>query len=137
MIEAGVRMYKATGDEKYLNDARQTADACIERDMLGTFINGIYQPPVREYHWFNLCFLRGLMMLAQVDETYDTQVQQFQESIDYAYDHYYRDGFLPSNFVQGWLADYEYDTRVNVMDAAAYAQYYFMLSTYAAGNPVA
>ena len=137
MIEAGVRMYKATGDETYLDDARMTADACIEIDLLGTFINGIYQPPVNEYHWFNLCFLRGLMMLAQVDETYDEQVQLFQESIDYAYENYYMDGFLPSNFVQGWLQDYEYDTRINVMDASAYAQYYFMLAIYQDGKEVA
>ena len=134
MIEAGVRLYRATGEEKYLDDARMTAEACIERDMLGTFIDGVYQPPMREYHWFNLCFLRGFMLLAEEDEKYDEQVQLFQTSIDYAYEHYYQDGLLPSNFVHGWIADYEYDTRINVMDVSAYAQYYFMLSLYQSGK---
>ncbi|MCL2479498.1 MAG: hypothetical protein FWF22_08350, partial [Treponema sp.] len=140
MMEAGVRMYKASGDLKYLNQAKETARAAHEYFGRRDIIPGYWQPDYNIYHWFNILQLRGYMMLAQVDracrDEFDPYIKEWQKSIDYAYENFYLDGLLPTLFLQGWIMDNPFGTAVRIMDAAAYAQYYFMLSMYAAGMEI-
>lgn len=88
MVQAGVLLYKATGDKACLEDARRTAAACHDRFFepfspeTGAPFNILRKGNV----WFSAVMVRGLIELYSVngDATYLSDVQR---SLDYAWEH--------------------------------------------------
>lgn len=84
MIQAGVLLYQATGDEQYLKDAQQTAKGSYEHFLKP-------QPTVKgemkffpSSPWFNVILFRGLKALYEVDKN-DTYVKAMIDNADYAW----------------------------------------------------
>lgn len=84
MIQAGVLLYQATGDEQYLKDAQQTAKGACRHFLKP-------QPTVKgemkffpSSPWFNVILFRGLKALYEVDKN-DTYVKAMIDNADYAW----------------------------------------------------
>ncbi len=136
MIQGGAKLYKATGQKSYLTQAQNSAEAADR-----VFSHTDPETGLNEYvtshatMWFNLELLLGYIDLAQVDDSQYNDVNKgyidnFRESLDYAYDNYYVDGVLPRALINGWAYGLEYDMKKNVMDSAAAAEMYAMLYQY-------
>ena len=136
-ISGGAELYQITGDEKYLQDARFTAAAAFDEFADGSYLEGLYQYPQKYYeagNWFHQMLLEGYLALDRVagDEDSRRYVESFQTAIDYAYDNYYRDGYLPTNYVPGGIPDSFEDERMAVLSVAANIVIYAKLAEYVA-----
>ncbi|WP_234347600.1 glycoside hydrolase family 76 protein [Parabacteroides bouchesdurhonensis] len=68
MIQAGVLLYKATGDEQFLNDAKRTAKGSYEYfTKIRRGINGTNARFYSASPWFNVILSRGLIALYEID----------------------------------------------------------------------
>lgn len=134
MISGGAELYKLTNEKRYLDEALTSAEAANHAFAIPTD-KGVYNLPSTSTVWFNLVLLQGYMDLAPVAEIADEYIAVYRDAFDYAYDHYYYKGYLPRNYVEGWVVgDNAYDTRMDIMDAAANAEMYAMLSQYYAAK---
>lgn len=92
MVQSGVLLYKATGEEPYLKDAQRTATACHDYFFEeftpdgGTPFRIIRKGNV----WFSAVMVRGLAELYAVDGN-AAILNDVQRSLDYAWEHA-RDG---------------------------------------------
>ncbi|EKC68825.1 hydrolase, partial [human gut metagenome] len=88
MVQAGVLLYKATGEEHFLKEAQRTAAACYD------FFFEEFTPEGGEAFrilrkgnvWFSAVMVRGLIELYGVDGN-ATYVDAVRRSLDYAWDH--------------------------------------------------
>lgn len=135
MISGGAKLYAATGDKNYLEQAQNSAAAAYKKFGAKDKATGISEYPTDSTLWFNFELLLGFVDLAYADDSEfaaanRTYIDSFREALDYAYDHYYHEGFLPRNYVKGWLYGIDYDMEKNVMDSAAGAEMYALIYQY-------
>lgn len=132
MISGGVALYRATGERDYINDAKRSAIAAYSVFCDRESVPGEYMYPITsQTTWFNLVLLQGFLDLYEYEpEDSLVYIESFQQSLDYAYENYNRDGFLPRDYLHGW-SDSSYDTNKNVMDQASASQMYAMLALWA------
>ena len=133
MISGACALYRVTGTKTYLYDAKNAAKAAYS-----TFCkksgSTVYYPNNTQTIWFNLVLLQGFLDYYELEpDKADDYILSFQKWLDYAYDNYNKDGFLPRDTVNGWYkhpneAKEEFDTQTNVMDQASYSQMYAMLA---------
>ena len=83
MIMAGVDLYEITDEEKYLNEAINTARSAYSK--FTKVINGklFYQP---NDSWFNVELLSAFIELAQYDSKTDEYINLFKNNIDHAWE---------------------------------------------------
>lgn len=68
MMQAGVLLYRALGDEAYLKDAQRTAQGAYQRfTQINTMKDGSEERFYTASPWFNVILLRGLVALYEVD----------------------------------------------------------------------
>lgn len=135
MISAGARLYSATGDKKYLEQAQNSAEAAYRYFGVIDEKTGLVEYPVSSTLWFNFQLLLGFVDLAEADDsgyaaTNEKYVSGYADAINHAYDCYNADGILPRNYVKGWIFDYPYDKNKDIMDCAASAETYALLCAY-------
>ena len=132
MISGGVALYRVTGESKYLTDAKRSSIAAYSNFCDRKTVPGEYMYPINsQTTWFNLVLLQGFLDLYEFEpEDALLYIESFQKSLDYAYENYNRDGFLPRNYLSGW-EDINYDNNKNVMDQASASQMYAMLAIWA------
>ena len=131
MISGGVALYRVTGKSAYFFDAKNSATAAysIFRQVKGKIP---YYPNGTETTWFNLVLFQGFLDFYECDpKNAERYLLSFQTSLDYAYDNYLKDGFLPRDYIDGWNDQNSFDTKKNVMDQASAAQTYAMLALWA------
>lgn len=88
MVQAGVLLYKATGEEGYLKDAQRTAEAC-HGFFFEPFTPAQGEPfrIIRKGNvWFSVVMLRGLVELYAVDGN-AAILNDVQRSLNYAWEH--------------------------------------------------
>ena len=112
MIQAGVLLYQNSGDESYLEDAKETAAGAYRRftevreGMDGTKTRFFTASP-----WFNVILLRGLVALYEEDQNPE-YIRTMADNAHYAWEHT-RDinGFLDNDWTgvktkeHKWLLD--------------------------------
>lgn len=87
MIQAGVLLYRATGESAYLEEAKRTAAACYERFFEpfdpgdGTSVRVLTKGNV----WFSAVMVRGLIELYEEDGV-STYVDAVRQSLDSAWE---------------------------------------------------
>lgn len=134
MISAGVAMYNVTGDEKYLDHARATAESCREYFGYHDFVEGYVMYPTATTTWFNLVMYIGYYDLFLADPTQTVYLDDVQKSIDYAYEHYGRDGYIPVSWLAGWEDGWVKSDCKNLLDHTSHAETYLLLAQYQAAK---
>lgn len=135
MIQGGAKLYQATKNATYLEQAQNSAEAAYRLFGKKDATTGLSEYPTSSTLWFNFELLLGFVELAYADDSAyasvnKTYVDSFREALDYAYDNFYHDGLLPRNYVKGWVPGIEFDEEKNVMDSAAGAEMYALIYQY-------
>lgn len=134
-ISASALLYEITGEEKYLADAKFTAAAAFDEFADGSYAEGLYQYP-QKYpeagNWFHQILLEGYLYLDGTESNEDSLkfVNSFQNGLDYAYEHYYRDGYIPTNYITGWIPYGEDDQNLAVLSVSANIVMYAKLAAH-------
>lgn len=143
MISGAAALYRATGTETYLTQAKNSAKAAYREFAIES--NGMTQYTARSlgiYNstvWFNLILLEGYLDLYPYDTNCKIYIDAFQTSLDYAYENYLsNDGLLPRDLLNGWDtkasspsdANVKPDLNKDVMDQASYAEIYAQLAEF-------
>lgn len=130
MISAGVAMYNVTGNETYLDHARATAEGCRAYFGYHDFKEGYVMYPTATTTWFNLVMYIGYYDLFLADPTQTVYLDDVQKTIDYAYDNYGRDGYIPVSWLAGWEEGWAKSDCKNLLDHTSHAETYLLLSQY-------
>lgn len=127
-ITAAVELYRITGEERYLSDAKHWASAA-DRFFAQDSDAGVKEYPVDTTTWFNLILLNGYAALLPYWAEASVYIQNIRGSIDYAYENYRTQGagpvhknVLPRGWVQGFAG--ETDFQAIALDVSAAAEIY-------------
>lgn len=134
-ITGAVELYKATGEQKYLDTAKYWAKSADAYFAKNSGVAGIKNYPAGNV-WFNLILLNGYFALAPFDaENAAVYTGHMQNSIDYAYNTHRVTGgkpfygqFLPDDWVNGWNGQSAEDTWV--LNASSQAEIFATLAIY-------
>lgn len=122
MITAGVMLYQITGEEQYLEDARNTAEGA-HFYFTSTHPSGIKYYPSTP--WFNLYLLQGFLSLYEIDKD-----PQYLESFETNLERAWEKGRDENGYVQpSWgcgpvLDEYKY---VSLLQESATAECYALI----------
>lgn len=131
MLSGGADLYRATGDNTYLEDVKKLSDASFQTfAKLGQSKPDYYSYDVTGFNdWFNGVLMRGYVDVYPQYETASKYVESFQKNLDYGYDNFLYEGFLPANLLVGWNLD-KGKNNTEAMFNFAYAAEYAVLSQY-------
>lgn len=132
MISAGVALYNATGEQHYLDEAKATAEGCYTGFGDRDFLEGYTMYPTATTTWFNLVMYIGYYDLFLADHTQTVYLDDVQRTIDYAYEHFGHDGFIPVSWLVGWENGWSKSDCKNLLDHSSHAETYLLLAQYQA-----
>lgn len=128
MISGGADLYRATGEESYARDVRALSQASFSQfASLGR--------DVPQYHsfgtdgfknWFNGILLRGYQESTNLNEQNAAYLQAFQRNLDYGFERFNQNGYLPTNLLTGWAGERD-GQGVEGMFMFTYAAQYALL----------
>ncbi len=147
MISGAVALYEATGELDYVKDAKKSANRAYKSFTTVTKVNG---ESYRQYKahpdslyrsntWFNMVLLEGFLDLFPYDTACANYVKTFQDSLDYAFEHYLdENNLLPRDLYAGWnkrepVSNTDSrcpDTQKDIMDQAAFAEMYAAMAEF-------
>ncbi len=123
MIQAGVLLYKATGERQYLEDAQKTAKGVFSYFVKLRKIKNREIPFYVDSPWFNVILYRGLKALFEVDHN-ATYIKVMEEDADYAWSH---DRDKNGLFSKDWTGEKQ-DKYKWLLDNACMVELYAELS---------
>lgn len=131
MLSGGADLYRATGNNIYLDDARKLSDASFQYfAKLGETKEGYYTYDISGFrNWFNGVLMRGYVDVHSVNGTAADYIDSFQKNLDYGYDNFFYEGFLPTNILVGWSRD-NANNKTEGMFNFAFAAEYAVLARY-------
>jgi hypothetical protein len=131
MLSGGADLYRATGDNTYLEDSRRLSDASFQYfAKLGQTKPGLYTYDISGFrNWFNGVLMRGYVDIYPEHEPVSGYIDSFQKNLDHGYDNFLYEGFLPTNLLVGWSRDNN-NNRTEGMFNFAFAAEYAVLSRY-------
>ncbi|WP_211657542.1 glycoside hydrolase family 76 protein [Parapedobacter composti] len=131
MLSGAADLYRATGNDKYRADGSVLADASFSYfAKKGANLPDYYTFDISGFrNWFNGVLMRGYVDFYPAYQGTETYIDAFQKNLDYAYEHFLHNGFLPTNLLVGWNRDRgKNDTEG--MFTFAFAAEYAVLSRY-------
>jgi predicted alpha-1,6-mannanase (GH76 family) len=131
MLSGGADLYRATTDNVYLEDSKKLSDASFQYfAKLGQTKAGYYTYDISGFrNWFNGVMMRGYVDLYPSYAAVGPYIESFQKNLDYGYDNFKHNGFLPTNLLLGWSRD-NANNSVEGMFTFAFAAEYAVLSRY-------
>lgn len=131
MLSGAVDLHRATGDNAYLEDARNLSDASFEYfAKLGQTKPGYYTYDITGFrNWFNGVLMRGYVEVYPDYETAAEYIDSFQKNLDYGYTNFLYKGFLPTSLLVGW-SQTSANNKTEGMFNFAFAAEYAVLSRY-------
>jgi uncharacterized protein YyaL (SSP411 family) len=135
MISGAAALYGATGEEKYLKEALSAAKGAYDY-FSRTVSDTVTYWPCTSNIWFNCILLRGYIDLYEyAPEQAEEYIMTFQNTMDFAYENYLYEGYLPINWIRGWgTQERDKDLRRNALDHAANIEMYAMLANWQAAR---
>jgi predicted alpha-1,6-mannanase (GH76 family) len=131
ILSGAADLYRVTNDNTYLDDARKLSDASFQTfAKLGQTKADYYTYDLTGFNtWFN-----GVLMRAYVDvypqyESAGKYAESFQKNLDYGYDNFLQEGFLPTSLLVGWNRDNGKNNTEGMFNFT-YAAEYAVLSRY-------
>lgn len=142
MLSGAVDLYQATGEQTYLDDltllARKAWTGFRALKRVGS--DRYYQFPTDDSAasgfnaWFNNVLMRAFVEAYDYEQTNSgAALDAYQRGLDYAWDNFLRDGFLPINWLFGWNDD----TTTKGFHQLAFAAEYAKLTVYQEKKKVA
>lgn len=131
MLSGAADLYRATGDNAYLEDGRKLSDASfIYFAKLGQTKSGYYTYDISGFrNWFNGVLMRGYVDMYGDHQAVADYIDSFQKNLDYGYDNFLHEGFLPTNLLVGWSRD-NGNNNTEGMFSFAFAAEYAVLARY-------
>lgn len=131
MLSGAADLYRATGDNAYLDDARKLSDASFNYFAKpGETMSGYYTYDISGFrNWFNGVLMRGYADVYPAYETVSEYLDSFQQNLDYGYENFLYKGFLPTNLLVGWSYDAG-KNKTEGMFSFAFAAEYAVLARY-------
>jgi hypothetical protein len=131
MLSGGADLFRATGDNIYLEDSRKLSDASFQYfAKLGQTKPDYYTYDISGFrNWFNGVLMRGYVDVYPAYSGVSGYIDSFQKNLDYGYDNFLYEGFLPTNLLVGWSRD-EGKNNTEGMFNFAFAAEYAVLSRY-------
>jgi predicted alpha-1,6-mannanase (GH76 family) len=131
MLSGGADLYRVTGDNAYLDDARKLSDNSFQYfAKLGQTKEGYYTYDISGFrNWFNGVLMRGFVDICPAYGTAGDYIDSFQKNLDYGYENFLYEGFLPTNLLVGWSRD-NANNKTEGMFSFAFAAEYALLSRY-------
>lgn len=131
MISGGAALFEATGEQKYLDEALSSAKGAYEYFCDKDVKEGYVGFPVSSTIWFNAILLKGFIDLYPHAKTAAAKyIGAYQKSMDHAYEHYLKDGFIPVDWLRGWRDGVKKDIYKEALDQSANVEMYALLSIY-------
>jgi predicted alpha-1,6-mannanase (GH76 family) len=131
MLSGGADLYRATGDNIYLEDTRKLSDASFQYFAKpGQTKPDYYTYDISGFrNWFNGVLMRGYVDVYSEYKAVAEYIDSFQKNLDYGYDNFLHKGFLPTNLLVGWNRD-NGKNNTEGMFTFAFAAEYAVLSRY-------
>lgn len=106
MISGGAYLYAATGETRYLDEARATAESCRKYFGSSKIKDGYVVYPGSDggttYSWFNLIMFKGYLDLYLVDKSQEIYLDEVKAVLEHDYEKFEKDGFIPTTGLVGW-----------------------------------
>jgi hypothetical protein len=131
MISGAAALYGVTGEEKYLEEALSAAKGAYDYFSRSVSETVTYWPCISNI-WFNCILLRGYIDLYEyAPEQAKVYIMTFQNSMDFAYENYLYEGYMPINWVRGWgTQERDKNLRMDALDHSANIEMYAMLANW-------
>ncbi|WP_372648313.1 glycoside hydrolase family 76 protein [Draconibacterium sp.] len=125
MLSGAADLFRATDNELYLTDARKLSEASFQYfATIGKDIPGYYLFDIGGFrNWFNGVLMRGYVDVSLSCNEVDEYINSFQMNLDYAYENFLYEGFLPTNLLKGWEEDHEKNKTEGMFNFAFAAEY--------------
>lgn len=135
MLSGAADLFRATGENLYLIDARKLSDASFQYFATPDPSKpGYYTYDISGFrNWFNGVLMRGYMDVYPEYQAAGEYLDSFQNNLDYGYDNFLYEGFLPTNLLVGWSRDNN-NNRTEGMFNFAFAAEYAVLARYELEN---
>ncbi|KGE13687.1 glycoside hydrolase family 76 protein [Sphingobacterium deserti] len=129
MLSGAVDLYRVTKAERYAKDGKELAKNSFRQfAILGKDVPQYYSFETSGFsNWFNGILLRGYQEATVLDAGISNYLMAFQRNLDYGFDRFQQDGFLPTNLLKGWTDEKE-QQGVEGMFMFTYAAQYAVLS---------
>ena len=129
MLSGAAELNHVTADNQYLADTKKLADASFSTfAVLGTTRSEYYTYDISGFrNWFNSVLMRGYVDAYASYNNVNKYINSFQQNLDYAYDNYLRQDFLPTNLLVGWSL-VNSNNKVESMFTFAFAAEYAVLA---------
>ena len=131
MITSADDLYRATGENVYLEDGKKLSDASFKYfAKLGLNVPGYYTYDLIGFNnWFNGVLMRGYVDAYSSYKNASQYIDTFQKNLDYGYDNFFYRGLLPANLLVGWSRE-NVNNRLEGMFTFAFAAEYATLARY-------
>lgn len=128
MLSAAMDLYGATREENYAADVRKLAKSSFGQfASLGKDIPEYYSFGTEGFEsWFNGILIRSYYEAISLDPQIGVYLTAFQRNLDYGFEHFNHEGFLPTNLLRGWTAEIG-KRNVEGMFMFSYASQYAIL----------
>ncbi len=125
MLSGAADLYRATGDNEYLEDAKSLSDKSFSYfAKLGATKPGYYTYDISGFRdWFNGVLMRGYVDVYPSYKGVDPYVESFQKNLDYGYTNYLYKDMLPTNLLVGWNSDKSKNNTEGMFTFAFAAEY--------------
>ena len=131
MVSGAADLYRATGDQKYLREGSDLSDASFSYFAKeGANIPGYYTYDIGGFrNWFNGVLMRGYVDFFPAYSKSSDYINTFQQNLDYGYENFLHNGFLPTNLLVGWSQNNS-NNNTEGMFSFTFAAEYAVLSRY-------
>lgn len=131
MLSGAADLYRATTNNKYLEDVVSLSDASFsyfakpgaDKPEYFTYDIGGFR------NWFNGVLMRGYVDVYPSYRNVASYINSFQQNLDYGYDNFLYDGFLPADLLNGWSSE-AINNKTEAMFNFAFAAEYAVLVRY-------
>ena len=131
MLSGAADLFQVTGDSKYLDEAMSLSDASFNHfAVLGQTKPGYYSFDISGFrNWFNGVLMRGYVDVYPAYDGVADYIDSFQKNLDYGYENFLYNGFLPTNLLVGWSYNNS-NNKTEAMFNFAFAAEYAVLAKY-------
>ena len=131
MLSGAADLYRATGNNKYLEDAKNLTNSSFSYfAKLGETKPGYYTYDINGFrNWFNGVLMRGYVDIYSAYSNASVCIDSFQKNLDHGYDNFLYKSFLPTNLLVGWSRDNN-NNKMEGMFTFAFAAEYAVLARY-------